>query len=174
MAISADEREDSNELSSCLGGFTIPSEEEGKKRANAVFSSFSDGGSDDDAVWVYQGYPWSRVSANSGCNKTKLQEWVRGFVSGVPKDPKTGKPRLLVLDLIADYNNANWQLWNNENGTLLAGAESIWCALENWGGAVHVGGDLDYALTQVPVLLSQTLLDNKSKQQKPQKQQKQR
>eukprot|EP01065_Artemidia_motanka_P009102 TRINITY_DN14643_c0_g1_i5.p1 TRINITY_DN14643_c0_g1~~TRINITY_DN14643_c0_g1_i5.p1 ORF type:complete len:660 (+),score=149.68 TRINITY_DN14643_c0_g1_i5:254-2233(+) len=134
----------------CLGGFVIPSEDEGRERAATVFSLLS--GGQQDAVWVFQGYPFSRVSAGSDCNKTALVEYVRGFVDGVPKDDK-GVPRLLVLDLIADYDNPAWQLWSNENGTLLHGAPSVWCALNNWGGTVHTGGDVRYAVEQAGMAL---------------------
>jgi hypothetical protein len=96
------------------------------------------------------------VSGDASCDKRALKSYIKGFVDGIPKDSTTGKPRLLVLDLIADYSGSNgaWQLWNNENGTLLHGAQSIWCALENWGGDVHVGGDLEYALTQARAALA--------------------
>ena len=40
--------------------------------------------------------------------------------------------------------------------SLQAGAPSIWCALDNWGGAVHLGGDLDYALAQARAALQAT------------------
>ncbi len=65
-------------------------------------------------------------------------------MGAVPKD-EHGVPRLLVLDLIADFPSGG-ALWSQDNGTLLAGAPSIWCALNNWGGAVHIGGDIGYVL----------------------------
>eukprot|EP00039_Didymoeca_costata_P033397 m.42165 g.42165 ORF g.42165 m.42165 type:complete len:900 (+) comp9851_c0_seq1:67-2766(+) len=133
----------------CLNGFTIPTYEEGAKRAAAVFNSFAS--VSPNATWIYQGYPWSRVSA--ACDVFTLQKYIEGFVSGVPKD-SNGNPRILVLDLIADYNNKRWSLWDNLGGKLLSGAQSIWCALENWGGNVHVGGDLTYAFGQSQAALA--------------------
>ena len=44
-------------LQSCLGGFTIPTEEEAFTRAQAVFAAITD--ADPNATWVYQGMPWS-------------------------------------------------------------------------------------------------------------------
>jgi hypothetical protein len=165
--------------------FTIPTEAQGRQRAATVFNS---GATTDDAVFVYQGYPWSRLSGDASCNKTLLEQYIKGFVGGVPVDKATGKPRLLILDLIADYSGDGgaWQLWNNPGagggigeeedgsaverwsesgsggggggggevsrplppGAFLSNASSIWCSLENWGGVVHVGGDIDYALAQ--------------------------
>ena len=166
--------------------FTIPTEAQGRQRAATVFNS---GATTDDAVFVYQGYPWSRLSGDASCNKTQLEQYIKGFVGGVPVDKATGKPRLLILDLIADYSGDGgaWQLWNNPGagggtgeeedgsaverwsgggsgdgsggevsrplpplppGAFLSNASSIWCSLENWGGVVHIGGDIDYALAQ--------------------------
>lgn len=33
-------------------------------------------------------------------------------------------------------------------GPFVQNASLIWCALNNWGGAVHLGGDLSYALSE--------------------------
>jgi alpha-N-acetylglucosaminidase len=132
--------------------FTIPSRATAAQRASTVFSTYSqqwDGAS----TFVYQGYPWARLSGTvpgdppNPCNKTALGEFIAGFVGAIPKDAQ-GRPRLLVLDLIADEPSKDWVLWDNEGGALLHGAPSIWCALENWGGAVHIGGDLTHALAQ--------------------------
>eukprot|EP00041_Stephanoeca_diplocostata_P026908 m.733684 g.733684 ORF g.733684 m.733684 type:complete len:846 (+) comp23074_c0_seq1:615-3152(+) len=129
---------------SCLGGFVIPSEEEAYTRAQSVFASLTL--AEPNATWVYQGYPWFRVySQGSACNQSALRAFVRGFTRGIPKD------KLLVLDLIADYPN-NGALWRYPAdpvlGAFTQNATLIWCALNNWGGAVHLGGDLAYALDE--------------------------
>jgi hypothetical protein len=130
----------------CIGGFTIPSFDEGRAHASAVAAAILNG-NDTSVRWVYQGYPWSRISADAtkGCDMQALYSYIQGFVSGVPKD-ENGVSRLLVLDLIADavpppFNDGDWTLWNQRNGStdasgtaLLAGAPSIWCALQNWVG----------------------------------------
>ena len=33
-------------------------------------------------------------------------------------------------------------------GPFARNASLIWCALNNWGGAVHLGGDLEYVLNE--------------------------
>jgi hypothetical protein len=44
------------ESNNCLGGFTIPSEEEAYTRAQSIFSSLTL--AEPNATWIYQGYPW--------------------------------------------------------------------------------------------------------------------
>ena len=124
--------------------FRIPSEEEAYTRARAVFSSIT--AADPDATWVYQGYPWFRVySQGAACNQTRLRHFIRGFTRAIPKG------RLLVLDLVAD--SPGRALWRYPSDPILGefaqNASLIWCALNNWGGAVHMGGDIEYALSEV-------------------------
>ena len=90
----------------------------------------------------------------------------KGFTNAIPKD------RLLILDLIADRPGSVsrpaisrcitvWAdfarlrvfvqaLWRYPADPVLGpfaqNASLIWCALNNWGGAVHMGGDLSYVL----------------------------
>jgi alpha-N-acetylglucosaminidase len=127
----------------CLNGFVVPTEEEAFTRARAVFAAITD--ADPEATWVYQGYPWFRVySQGSACNQTALREFVRGFTRAVPKD------RLLVLDLVADSpGRALWRYpVDPALGPFAQNASLVWCALNNWGGAVHLGGDIEYVLSE--------------------------
>ena len=127
----------------CLNGFKVPAEEGTKQRARAVFESLTHG--NPNATWLYQGYPWFRVySQGKSCNQTALREFIRGFTAAVPKD------RLLVLDLIADSpGRALWRYPESPTlGPFTQNASLIWCALNNWGGAVHLGGDLSYVLSE--------------------------
>jgi len=129
----------------CLGGFKIPSEEEAFTRARAVFASLTD--AEPNATWIYQGYPWFRVYSQGGaCNQTALRQFVRGFTRAIPED------RLLLLDLIADRPGGESALWSYPDdpklGKFVQNASLIWCALNNWGGAVNMGGDLSYVLNQ--------------------------
>ena len=89
------------------------------------------------------GYPWFRVHSQGGsCNQTALRLFIKGFTHAIPKD------RLLILDLIADMpGNALWSYEADPQlGPFAQNASLIWCALANWGGAVHMGGDLTYVL----------------------------
>eukprot|EP00936_MAST-01D_sp_MAST-1D-sp1_P000019 g19.t1 len=133
----------------CLRNFRIPSEEEAYTRARAVFTSIT--AADPDATWVYQGYPWFRVySQGAACNQTRLRQFIRGFTRAIPKD------RLLVLDLVAD--SPGRALWRYPADPVLGefaqNASLIWCALNNWGGAVHMGGDIENALSEVRAAVS--------------------
>lgn len=55
-----------------------------------------------------------------------------------------------MLDLIAD--SPGRALWSYPasptTGAFARNASLIWCALNNWGGAVHLGGDMTYVLNQ--------------------------
>ena len=129
----------------CLNGFKIPSEEEAFTRAQAVFASLTD--AEPNATWIYQGYPWFRVySQGNACNQTALRAFIKGFTRAIPKN------RLLVLDLIADRPGGQSALWSYpddpELGKFTQNASLIWCALNNWGGAVNMGGDLTFVLNQ--------------------------
>ena len=140
---------DDREEGGCLGNFRIPSEEEAFTRAGAVFQSLV--AAKPDAVWIYQGYPWFRVHSQSGsCNQTALRLFIKGFTDAIPKD------RLLILDLIADMPGS--ALWRYEADPVLGpfaqNASLIWCALNNWGGAVHMGGDLSYVLNDTRAAMS--------------------
>ncbi len=55
---------------------------------------------------------------------------------------------MLILDLIADMpGNALWSYAPDPVlGPFAQNASLIWCALANWGGAVHMGGDLTFVL----------------------------
>ena len=123
--------------------FIIPSEEEAFTRASSVFASLV--AAKPDATWVYQGYPWFRVySQGAKCNQTALRLFVKGFTDAIPKD------RLLVLDLVADSpGRALWRYPADPViGPFARNASLIWCALNNWGGAVHIGGDISYVLNE--------------------------
>ena len=136
-------------LGSCLRGFRIPSEEEAFVRARTVFAAIT--AADPAAVWVYQGYPWFRVySQGAACNQTALRLFVRGFTRGIPED------RLLVLDLVADSpGRALWRYpVDDAIGPFAQNASLIWCALNNWGGAVHLGGDMSYVLNETRAALA--------------------
>jgi hypothetical protein len=127
----------------CLGGFTVPGEEEAFERARSVFASLT--AAEPNATWVYQGYPWFRVySQGSSCNQTALREFIRGFTRAIPAD------KLLVLDLIADSpSRALWRYPDDPNiGKFTQNASLIWCALNNWGGAVASQGDLSLVMTE--------------------------
>jgi alpha-N-acetylglucosaminidase len=132
---------DAADSGGCLGNFVIPTEEEAFTRANTVFRSLV--AARPDSTWVYQGYPWFRVHSQGGsCNQTALRYFIKGFTDAIPKD------RLLILDLIADMpGNALWSYAPDPVlGPFAQNASLIWCALANWGGAVHMGGDLTYVL----------------------------
>ena len=129
----------------CLNGFQIPSEEEAFTRAQAVFASLAD--AEPNATWIYQGYPWFRVySQGKQCDQPALRAFIKGFTRAIPKD------RLLVLDLIADRPGGQSALWSYPDdpqlGKFTQNASLIWCALNNWGGAVNMGGDLSFVLNQ--------------------------
>jgi alpha-N-acetylglucosaminidase len=69
---------------------------------------------------------------------------VRGFANAIPKD------RVLVLDLVADDpSRAIWRYPPSPTmGPFAQNISLIWCALSNWGGAVHVGGDISLVLAE--------------------------
>ena len=126
----------------CLNGFVLPTEEEAASRVAKVFASLTT--AQKDNTWVYQGYPWFRVWAACPANREQLRNFVKGFASAVPRD------KLLVLDLIADSpSRALWRYPPSPTlGPFAQNISLIWCSLSNWGGAVHVGGDLDLVLSE--------------------------
>ena len=140
--------------SGCLGGFRIPTEQEAFARATNVFSSLVS--ANPNATWIYQGYPWFRVhSQGASCNQTRLRHFIKGFVDAIPKD------RLLVLDLVAD--SPGRALWRYPDDPVLGrfarNATLIWCALSNWGGAVYLGGDIEYVLNDTRAAMATDLVD---------------
>eukprot|EP00040_Diaphanoeca_grandis_P034275 m.212108 g.212108 ORF g.212108 m.212108 type:complete len:916 (+) comp33117_c0_seq2:280-3027(+) len=139
---------------SCLGGFVIPSYEEAFTRAQKVFSTLIS--ANPEAVWIYQGYPWFRVySQGASCNQTALRLFVKGFTDAIPEN------KLIVLDLVADSpGRALWQYPDSQTiGRFTQNASLIWCALNNWGGAVHIGGDMNYTLTESIAAMKQPNVD---------------
>ena len=91
-------------------------------------------------------------SQGASCDQTALREFIRGFTRGIPQG------KLLVLDLIADYPNGG-PLWRYPDdpdlGVFTQNASLIWCALNNWGGAVHMGGDLTYVYNETQTALKE-------------------
>eukprot|EP01079_Euglenida_sp_SAG-EU17-18_P009494 gene9494-1707_t len=134
----------------CFNGFNIPSEEEAYARASSIFNTLTS--ASPDAVWVYQGYPWFRIYSMGDCNQTALRLFVKGFTRAIPKD------KLLVLDLVADSpGRAIWKYpASPELGPFAQNASLVWCALNNWGGAVHIGGDLSCSFGDLTYVLNET------------------
>eukprot|EP00912_Choanoflagellata_sp_UC4_P000529 UC4_evm1s330 len=131
-----------NDSDACLGGFVVPSEKEAALRVAKVYESLST--ANPDNVWVYQGYPWFRVYSACPNKRYQLRQFVKGFASAIPQD------KALILDLVADDPvNALWRYpQSDELGPFTQNLSLIWCALSNWGGAVHVGGDLSLVLSE--------------------------
>jgi len=123
--------------------FIVPTEEEAYSRAKVVFASLVH--ASPNSTWVYQGYPWFRVYAACPQSRPALRAFVRGFTRAIPEG------KLLILDLVAD--SAGRAIWAYPPDPVTKqpfaqNASLIWCALSNWGGAVHIGGDLTYVLNQ--------------------------
>eukprot|EP00658_Telonema_sp_P-2_P011696 TRINITY_DN14485_c0_g1_i2.p1 TRINITY_DN14485_c0_g1~~TRINITY_DN14485_c0_g1_i2.p1 ORF type:complete len:632 (-),score=131.10 TRINITY_DN14485_c0_g1_i2:4-1899(-) len=124
--------------------FVVPSESEAYVRGRSVFADLTSGSP--NATWVYQGYPWFRVWDVCPQSRVALRGFVKGFTDAIPNN------KLLVLDLVAD-GGGDRAIWrypvDPDTGVKFTrNASIIWCALNNWGGAVHLGGDLSFVMTE--------------------------
>ena len=141
-ASSSDPATSSGDSAGCLRGFVVPTEQEAALRVAKVYASLTTAAPDN--VWIYQGYPWFRVYDACPANRDQLRKFIKGFASAIPKD------KVIVLDLVADDpSKALWRYPPSASlGPFTQNISLIWCALSNWGGAVHLGGDISLVLNE--------------------------
>jgi alpha-N-acetylglucosaminidase len=98
--------------------------------ARAIFQGMA--GPDPEATWVLQGWTFFNQA------QFWTQPRIEAFLNAVPDS------RMLVLDLFCDVT----PVWNRTRG--FCGKPWAWCALQNFGDCVYLGGALNRIHSDLP------------------------
>lgn len=98
--------------------------------ARAIYQGMAN--SDPQALWILQG--WTFFNQAAFWTEPRRE----AFLDAVPNS------RLLVLDLFCDVN----PVWNKTRG--FCGKPWVWCALQNFGDNVYLGGALNRIQADLP------------------------